>query len=205
MAVVRGAACGARYKTRPGLTYHLSHSHNKPLPDDELELPMPSARPPTAAAADGQSISVCVRVLVCACTSVSSVVIVLVIIWSRSSLLVLYPTYSSPHVIMHLSRIWQSVQYLTFLLIFLCYFGITAVSKRAAAVALTMTSASSSASTKTVNASKYCDFCLGDELENKKTGKCEEMVSCADCGRCGKCCWNSHFVFRWNLSCKLKF
>ena len=68
------------------------------------------------------------------------------------------------------------------------------MSKRAAAVALSLTAASTAgtaaaaSSSKTVNTSKYCDFCLGDELENKKTGKCEEMVSCADCGRCGKCC-----------------
>lgn len=33
--------------------------------------------------------------------------------------------------------------------------------------------------------SKYCDFCLGDEGENKKTGLREELVSCADCGRSG--------------------
>jgi len=61
------------------------------------------------------------------------------------------------------------------------------VSKRAAAVALAMTPTSSATPSKAVSASKYCDFCLGDEMENKKTGKCEEMVSCADCGRCGAC------------------
>ena len=64
------------------------------------------------------------------------------------------------------------------------------VSKRAAAVALSMTTAASTpaaaTASKTVNTNKYCDFCLGDEMENKKTGKCEEMVSCADCGRCGE-------------------
>jgi len=32
---------------------------------------------------------------------------------------------------------------------------------------------------------KYCDFCLGDADENKKTGLPEELVSCADCGRSG--------------------
>ena len=32
---------------------------------------------------------------------------------------------------------------------------------------------------------KYCDFCLGDAEENKKTGMPEELVSCADCGRSG--------------------
>ena len=29
----------------------------------------------------------------------------------------------------------------------------------------------------------YCDFCLGEDSANKKTGKPEKMVSCADCGR----------------------
>ncbi|KAJ8956976.1 hypothetical protein NQ318_012140 [Aromia moschata] len=33
--------------------------------------------------------------------------------------------------------------------------------------------------------SPYCDFCLGDTRENKKTGGQEELVSCADCGRSG--------------------
>lgn len=33
--------------------------------------------------------------------------------------------------------------------------------------------------------SPYCDFCLGDAKENKKTGIPEELVSCSDCGRSG--------------------
>jgi zinc finger protein ubi-d4 len=33
--------------------------------------------------------------------------------------------------------------------------------------------------------SPYCDFCLGDAKENKKTGVPEELVSCSDCGRSG--------------------
>ncbi|GAB0092191.1 d4 [Sergentomyia squamirostris] len=36
-----------------------------------------------------------------------------------------------------------------------------------------------------VAASPYCDFCLGDARENKKTGTPEELVSCSDCGRSG--------------------
>ncbi|CAH1111494.1 unnamed protein product [Psylliodes chrysocephalus] len=31
----------------------------------------------------------------------------------------------------------------------------------------------------------YCDFCLGNSSENKKTGSQEELVSCCDCGRSG--------------------
>lgn len=33
--------------------------------------------------------------------------------------------------------------------------------------------------------SPYCDFCIGDVKENKKTGIPEELVSCSDCGRSG--------------------
>ena len=39
---------------------------------------------------------------------------------------------------------------------------------------------------KKVSASPYCDFCLGDASENRKTGAPESLVSCADCGRSGK-------------------
>ncbi|XP_074106144.1 double PHD fingers d4 isoform X3 [Cotesia typhae] len=38
---------------------------------------------------------------------------------------------------------------------------------------------------KAVQPSPYCDFCLGDARENKKTGGSEELVSCSDCGRSG--------------------
>lgn len=41
-----------------------------------------------------------------------------------------------------------------------------------------------------VSPNNYCDFCLGDVYENKKTGQPEELLSCADCGRSGRC----HFV-----------
>lgn len=33
--------------------------------------------------------------------------------------------------------------------------------------------------------SPYCDFCLGDAKENRKTQKPEELVSCSDCDRSG--------------------
>ncbi|PIK61529.1 putative zinc finger protein [Apostichopus japonicus] len=36
-----------------------------------------------------------------------------------------------------------------------------------------------------VDSNNYCDFCLGDATENKKTGTQEELISCADCGRSG--------------------
>jgi len=33
--------------------------------------------------------------------------------------------------------------------------------------------------------SGYCDFCLGDADNNKKTGEPEELIGCAECGRSG--------------------
>ncbi|XP_045455686.1 zinc finger protein ubi-d4 A [Melitaea cinxia] len=38
---------------------------------------------------------------------------------------------------------------------------------------------------KKASPSPYCDFCLGDDRQNKKTGTPEELVSCSDCGRSG--------------------
>jgi hypothetical protein len=66
-----------------------------------------------------------------------------------------------------------------------------ATAKRAVATAASISAAAAAKATNGNGngngnpATKYCDFCLGDELENKKTGSREEMVSCADCGRCG--------------------
>lgn len=45
---------------------------------------------------------------------------------------------------------------------------------------------------KKVSASPYCDFCLGDASENKKTGVPESLVSCADCGRSGETFQEAH-------------
>lgn len=36
-----------------------------------------------------------------------------------------------------------------------------------------------------IEVSTFCDICLGDCNENKKTAKPEQLVSCHDCGRSG--------------------
>lgn len=46
----------------------------------------------------------------------------------------------------------------------------------------------------TVIPNNYCDFCLGGSNMNKKSGRPEELVSCADCGRSGECGPFSHHV-----------
>lgn len=49
-------------------------------------------------------------------------------------------------------------------------------------------SSSASAVDPKISANNYCDFCLGDSAENKKTRQAEELVSCSDCGRAGRFC-----------------
>ncbi|ESO85793.1 hypothetical protein LOTGIDRAFT_130246, partial [Lottia gigantea] len=83
-------ACGARYKTRPGLAYHYTHFHNS-MADDDV-TPSPKAT-------------------------------------RQSKEPVIEPSKPSPN--------------------------------------------------------NYCDFCLGDQGENKKTNQAEDLVSCSDCGRSG--------------------
>ncbi|CAH1791032.1 unnamed protein product [Owenia fusiformis] len=84
--------CGARYKTKPGLTYHLTHAHTDNMEEDEdLYLPSPKPTP----------------------------------------------------------------------------------------------SSFDNAPEKEKPTEKYCDFCLGNEMKNEKTGGPEELVSCGDCGRSG--------------------
>ena len=51
-----------------------------------------------------------------------------------------------------------------------------------------------------IKPSAYCDFCLGDATENKKTMKPEEMVSCAECGRSGKLLIDSLKVAKYSKS-----
>ncbi|XP_076366920.1 zinc finger protein DPF3-like isoform X2 [Tachypleus tridentatus] len=104
--------CGARYKTRPGLSYHYTHSHNNSSDTAEEE---PSYVPPKTALSSSLSHS---------------------------------PSSST---------------------------GTPADDPLAG---------QRSASGKPLAApSPYCDFCLGDSNENKKTRLAEELVSCADCGR----------------------
>ncbi|XP_052688889.1 zinc finger protein ubi-d4-like isoform X1 [Crassostrea angulata] len=105
-------ACGARYKTRPGLQYHYNHFHNGMIEDETV----PSPRPPARAS-------------------------------SRTAVLKSLVASSSGTVAEKSGR--------------------SGMDKR------------------DISANNYCDFCLGDSEENKKSNQPEELVSCSDCGRSG--------------------
>uniref|UniRef100_T1J0T8 Uncharacterized protein n=1 Tax=Strigamia maritima TaxID=126957 RepID=T1J0T8_STRMM len=109
-------ACGARYKTRPGLTYHYTHSHNgvTEVTDDESTAPSPPVK----------------------------------------------PSMSTNDPLAGLKKFQDS--FLTFL-----------------------KHPGPKTGKTPATPSPYCDFCLGDASENKKTRMAEELVSCSDCGRSG--------------------
>lgn len=63
---------------------------------------------------------------------------------------------------------------------------VTGKSRSSTAAQSAASQAASTDNSKSGVNNNYCDFCLGDETENKKTGQKEELVSCADCGRSGR-------------------
>ncbi|XP_061166136.1 zinc finger protein ubi-d4-like isoform X1 [Saccostrea echinata] len=105
-------ACGARYKTRPGLQYHYNHFHNGMIDDETVPSPKPPAR------ASGRN--AVIKSLVASSSGTAS---------EKG--------------------------------------GRSGMEKR------------------DISANNYCDFCLGDSEENKKSNQPEELVSCSDCGRSG--------------------
>ena len=167
--------CGARYKTRPGLSYHYTHSHQsegaadgfRRLGDEEDA----SYTPPrlqnqgqaAASASNGQS---------------------------GSHHLQPPPPPVSP------SQSYSQQQAMTSNLM---------SGKRASPISQTSQNAAAGSGPVVPNnqahegsefggnrpkgkgsvasPQNYCDFCLGDSVENKKTKSAESLVSCSDCGR----------------------
>ncbi|GIX98032.1 zinc finger protein ubi-d4 [Caerostris darwini] len=123
--------CGARYKTRPGLSYHYSHGHNNDSTDNTEEEtnytpPKPTVAPPPPNPAPPP------------CN----------------------PPPPPPHAMQPSMSSWPGP------------------SSEDGPLTPRPTSEKG-----TTLPSTYCDFCLGDSIENKKTRMPEELVSCSDCGR----------------------
>lgn len=140
--------CGARYKTRPGLSYHYTHSHQhdggegRRLEDDEPPYtpPRPSTQQ-SASGSNGQS-------------------------GPPASPSLPFPQSSGP--MSHL---------------------VTGPAASPLPPPVTCTDGSEFGGNRpkgkgsVASPSNYCDFCLGDSVENKKTKSAESLVSCSDCGR----------------------
>ncbi|XP_037077347.1 zinc finger protein ubi-d4-like [Pollicipes pollicipes] len=153
--------CAARYKTRPGLTYHYAHSHKEERRQEQRAEPgyePPPSAPDQDAAADGA----CGAELLCAVWA-----------WARCG----------PCVVPARSRCEPDARAVR------C--GGVAVpagcllQKPELAPAATAVGGQPPPEKKRSTPSLYCDFCLGDATLNKKSGAPEELVSCSDCGRSG--------------------
>ncbi|KAK2169652.1 hypothetical protein LSH36_8g10018 [Paralvinella palmiformis] len=134
------AECGARYKTRPGLSYHVSHSHtnSKKKEGQHRDHTPQREQRPRESSRDYQP---------------------QVLHYDEEP--------SSPSLDDSFSngKTRSTVK--------------TATTPQVTPAPVTPTVSNQS------EVSKYCDFCLGDATENKKTGQKEDLVSCADCGRSG--------------------
>lgn len=141
--------CGARYKTRPGLSYHYTHSHQneggegRRLDEDEVPYTPPRPSQTPAAGSNGQSGGP-----------------------PESPSL----PFSQPSAMSHLLTA-------------------PAPSPLPPAVSCQPPDGSEFGGNRpkgkgsVASPSNYCDFCLGDSVENKKTKSAESLVSCSDCGR----------------------
>nr|XP_032524113.1 zinc finger protein ubi-d4 B isoform X1 [Danaus plexippus plexippus]XP_032524114.1 zinc finger protein ubi-d4 B isoform X1 [Danaus plexippus plexippus] len=157
--------CGAKYKTRPGLTYHFTHTHKDAAGSDNDSRDSRPATSP-AAAADYQDSYV---------TFLNN---------PTGSASMAAPRRPSPPPRPASADTSSSDSALAPL--------VPPASSPAPTPASAPAPATSSADLKDlkepdtkVSPSPYCDFCLGDDRENKKTGTPERLVSCSDCGRSG--------------------
>lgn len=148
--------CGARYKTRPGLSYHYSHSHQdgmegRPLGDEDIPYTPPRHTPPGASGQTGLNLNQAPPPLhpspSAAGPQVSS--------GARSSPLPPAATQSAAGTEERPKSSSDDG------------FGGNRPPGKGPIAA----------------PSDYCDFCLGDSVENKKTKSAEILVSCSDCGR----------------------
>ena len=139
--------CGARYKTRPGLSYHYSHSHQegegRGLVDEDVSYTPPRHAPSTP----GQSLN------------------------PNQVPPPLHPSpsasNSAPSSGARASPLPPSDQ----------------ASVRAPSSEDGFGGNRPPGKGSIAPPSDYCDFCLGDSIENKKTKSAEILVSCSDCGR----------------------
>ncbi|XP_063231973.1 zinc finger protein ubi-d4 A-like isoform X2 [Bacillus rossius redtenbacheri] len=159
--------CGARYKTRPGLTYHYTHSHKERDDDESLSSEGVVGATERGSASPGAGQQPPGSVAEAASPAGSSTR------RGRQGSAASQPTpasvssaSSSPAVSSHPA-------------------DEVGPGEKAVAVDRKQPEMLLSDDKERATPSPYCDFCLGDATENKKTGHSEQLVSCSDCGRSG--------------------
>ncbi|RXG51449.1 Zinc finger protein DPF3 [Armadillidium vulgare] len=167
--------CGMRYKTRPGLTYHYAHSHRD---EDDTETPSKAAATPTKPIApveqmvpsEGLPLP---HIPIQQMPSPKS--------WPESNGIPRPGTNNRrPPAPVNIREPAPLPPVTPAMVI-----PATPVIPPVVNEPMPLVEKSDGIVKKTINPSPYCDFCLGDSNQNKKTGLSEQLVSCADCGRSG--------------------
>ena len=153
--------CLARYKTRPGLTYHYNHSH-KDRGDTTSDYHLPDHEDPEHRSVDSPSAG---------SDSLDG---------SMSS----RGHGHHPGVSGHDDRSMSG--------------GRRSFSPPKLTVGVGITMPGSKKSSGRSQSSGYCDFCLGDASNNKKTNQPEELIACSECGRSGGC--NEYYILIIEIS-----
>ncbi|XP_065343504.1 zinc finger protein DPF3-like isoform X2 [Cloeon dipterum] len=177
--------CGARYKTRPGLTYHYTHSHKDKEEDDDDSSSANASLPATSGGASPKPTPPAAPVVAPGVPAGPSGTPVPP---TAAPPLVAPPEVVGPNAPAGTPRRGRQN---------LSASGMpnlipeepltpTVVNERRKPPNLTPAEGGVAKDEHDrANPSPYCDFCLGDANENKKTGSSEELVSCSDCGRSG--------------------
>ncbi|XP_045505469.1 zinc finger protein ubi-d4 A-like isoform X1 [Colias croceus] len=167
--------CGAKYKTRPGLTYHYTHTHKDPggagaAGSDNDSRDSHSRAPHSPAPAGGQP-----------ATEYQDSYVTFLSNPAGSGATASTPARRSPPPRPASADTSSSDS---------AQAPLVPPSSAATGASAAASAGASGSDVKDPDAkpspSPYCDFCLGDDRENKKTGTPEELVSCSDCGRSGK-------------------
>lgn len=160
--------CGARYKTRPGLSYHYTHSHQneggdgRRLDDEEVAYTPPrlQSHPQSATVTNGQAASHPPQ--------------------PPASPSLPFP---QPSVVSSLLQSGTRASPISSLS------AAPGTGPPAQPTSQVPPEGSEFGGNRpkgkgsVASPSNYCDFCLGDSVENKKTKSAESLVSCSDCGR----------------------
>lgn len=170
--------CGARYKTRPGLTYHYTHSHKNLLEDDDEDS---GSATPSAGSGSGHNAQPPITPISSAHGSNNSGNSETPSGRSRSTRHG-PPAHSTPGPQQDTPRRSNPPPPTN---------SSTAMIPIQHQMPAHYTGPIAAPAVREMEMkarappSPYCDFCLGDATENKKSGHAEELVSCADCGRSG--------------------
>uniref|UniRef100_A0A0X3NWK2 Zinc finger protein neuro-d4 n=1 Tax=Schistocephalus solidus TaxID=70667 RepID=A0A0X3NWK2_SCHSO len=154
--------CGSRYKSRTGLNYHMNAQHSTSLPPKAAVRGVPSV-PTSQSSADTFSSQISTGLPLPHSTVSTGLLSDLI----ENPSLDRDPTVvrSDSNPALHAAKSRN-----------------TCISNQGSIIIEAQTPAPSHKTTS--DQATSCDFCLGDEWCNKKTGDPEGMVRCSDCGRC---------------------